>query len=79
VLKIATFAKPENVTCKRIGRHNIKKTTDINKKKENHFDNLNKRLEEEKVKERYYFKILSDVGSDISDFFQSMKDKKYKV
>jgi type III restriction enzyme len=44
-----------------------------------HFDNLNKKLEEQKLKERYYFKFLSDDGSDIADFFKSIKDGKYKI
>jgi len=62
-----------------------KKDDDSNKNKakhrdaKTHFDNLNKKLEEEKIKERYYFKFLSDDGSDIADFFQSIKDNKYKV
>ena len=44
-----------------------------------HFENLNKKLEEQKYKERYYFKFLSDDGSDIADFFKSIKDGKYKI
>lgn len=62
-----------------------KKDDDSNKNKakhrdaKTHFDNLNKKLEEAKKEERYYFKFLSDDGSDIADFFQSIKDKKYKV
>lgn len=44
-----------------------------------HFDNLNKKLEEQKFKERYYFKFLSDDGNDIADFFKSIKDSKYKI
>lgn len=44
-----------------------------------HFENLNKKLEEGKYKERYYFKFLSDDGSDIADFFKSIKDGKYKI
>ncbi len=43
-----------------------------------HFENLNKKLEEAKSKDRYYFKFLSDDGSDIAEFFQSIKDNKYK-
>ncbi len=44
-----------------------------------HFENLNKKLEEGKYQERYYFKFLSDDGSDIADFFKSIKDGKYKI
>lgn len=44
-----------------------------------HFDTLNKKLEEGKYEERYYFKFLSDDGSDIADFFKSIKDGKYKI
>lgn len=62
-----------------------KKDDDSNKNKAKyrdgkvHFDNLNKKLEEGKYKERYYFKFLSDDGSDIADFFNSIKDGKYKI
>lgn len=62
-----------------------KKDDDSNKNKakhrdaKTHFDNLNKKLEEGNMKERYYFKFLSDDGSDIADFYQSIKDNKYKV
>lgn len=62
-----------------------KKDDDSNKNKakqrdaKTHFENLNKKLEEAKNKDRYYFKFLSDDGSDIADFFQSIKDKKYKI
>jgi hypothetical protein len=38
VVKIATFAKPENVTSKRKGRHDNNKQTTKNEKKVNHFD-----------------------------------------
>jgi type III restriction enzyme len=44
-----------------------------------HFENLNNKLEEVKIIDRYYFKFLSDDGSDIADFFQSIKDGRYKV
>ena len=62
-----------------------KKDDDSNKNKAKyrdgkvHFDNLNKKLEEGKMTERYYFKFLSDDGSDIAAFFQSIKDGKYKI
>lgn len=62
-----------------------KKDDDSNKNKAKyrdgkiHFDNLNKKLEEGKYKEKYYFKFLSDDGSDIADFFKSIKDGKYKI
>lgn len=62
-----------------------KKDDDSNKNKakfrdaKTHFDSLNKKLEKSKYKERYYFKFLSDDGSDIADFFKSIKDDKYKV
>lgn len=62
-----------------------KKDDDSNKNKaknrdaNQHFNNLNKKLEEGKLKERYYFKFLSDDGNDIADFFKSIKDGKYKV
>ncbi|NUQ82414.1 MAG: DEAD/DEAH box helicase family protein [Bacteroidetes bacterium] len=62
-----------------------KKDDDSNKNKAKyrdgkvHFDNLNKKLEEGKLEERYYFKFLSDDGSDIAAFFQSIKDEKYKI
>lgn len=62
-----------------------KKDDDSNKNKAKHrdaithFDNLNKKLEEAKKEERYYFKFLSDSGSDIADFFQSIKDDNYKA
>ncbi len=62
-----------------------KKDDDSNKNKakqrdaKTHFDNLNKKLEDKKIKDRYFFKFLSDDGSDIADFFQSIKDKKYKI
>lgn len=62
-----------------------KKDDDSNKNKakhrdaKTHFENLNKKLEEAKSKDRYYFKFLSDDGSDIAEFFQSMKDNKYKI
>lgn len=44
-----------------------------------HFNSLNKKLEEAKLPERYYFKFLSDDGSDIADFFKSIQDRKYKI
>lgn len=61
-----------------------KKDDDSNKNKakfrdaKTHFDNLNIKLEEEGKKERYYFKFLSDDGSDIAEFFNSVKDGNYK-
>jgi len=62
-----------------------KKDDDNNKNKakhrdaKTHFDNLNKKLEENGIKERYYFKFLSDDCSDIADFFQSIRERKYKI
>ena len=62
-----------------------KKDDDSNKNRakfrdgKSHFENLNKKLEENKLKERYYFKFLSDDGSDIASFFHSIKDGKYKI
>jgi len=73
------------------GTHHIivvetkKKDDDSNKNKAKHrdakahFENLNKKLEEAKISERYYFKFLSDDGSDIADFFKSIKEGKYKI
>ncbi len=62
-----------------------KKDDDSNKNKAKyrdgkiHFENLNKKLEEGKYEERYFFKFLSDDGSDIADFFQSIKDSRHKI
>jgi type III restriction enzyme len=44
-----------------------------------HFENLNTKLDEGEYKERYYFKFLSDDNNDIADFFNSIKDEKYKI
>lgn len=61
-----------------------KKDDDSNKNKakfrdaKTHFDNLNKRLEEANKSERYYFKFLSDDGSDIAEFFNCIQAGSYK-
>ena len=62
-----------------------KKDDDSNKNKakyrdaKSHFESLNKKLNERRYSEKYYFKFLSDAGSDISDFFKSINDGKYKI
>lgn len=62
-----------------------KKDDDSNKNKAKfrdakvHFENLNKQLGEGKYDERYYFKFLSDDGSDIAGFFKSISEGKYKI
>jgi type III restriction enzyme len=62
-----------------------KKDDDTNKNKaklrdaKTHFINLNQRLVESDFKERYYFKFLSDAGSDIANFFSSIKTGEYKI
>ena len=62
-----------------------KKDDDSNKNKAKnrdaalHFENLNIKLEEAEIMDRYYFKFLSDDGSDIADFFQSIKHGNYKI
>jgi type III restriction enzyme len=43
-----------------------------------HFDLLNRKLEETNKPERYYFKFVSDEGSDIADFFKSIRNRTYK-
>ena len=49
------------------------------KQAKEHFSLLNNRLEADKKNERYYFKFLSDDGSDIAAFFKSIKDNNYKI
>ncbi|HEV7331887.1 MAG TPA: DEAD/DEAH box helicase family protein [Flavisolibacter sp.] len=43
-----------------------------------HFKQLNAALEKKGIKQRYYFKFLSDDGNDIVQFFNTVKDKTYK-
>jgi len=43
----------------------------------NHFDFLNKKLEETGIPDRYYLKFLSPEGNDISNFFQALSKNNY--
>jgi type III restriction enzyme len=63
----------------------IKKEKDDNKKNQakyrdgkRHFENLNEKLGEKGIPDRYYFKFLSPEDNDIANFFQAVQNKKYK-
>ena len=62
----------------------IKKKDDLDSKNkakqrdaQSHFKDLNERLSEAGINQRYYFKFLSDDGNDIGAFFQSIKSGEY--
>ena len=62
----------------------IKKKDDLDSKNkakyrdaQTHFEDLNDRLSEAGITQRYYFKFLSDDGNDVGDFFQSLKNGEY--
>ena len=44
----------------------------------NHFNFLNKKLEENDMTDRYYLKFLSPEGNDISGFFQALVNNTYR-
>ena len=62
----------------------IKKKDDLDSKNKakyrdakTHFEDLNDRLKEAGINQRYHFKFLSDDGNDIGSFFQSFKNGEY--
>jgi type III restriction enzyme len=62
----------------------IKKKDDLDPKNKaklrdtlRHFEDLNNRLTEKGIEQRYCFKFLSDDGNDLGQFFQSLKSGEY--
>jgi hypothetical protein len=62
----------------------IKKKDDVDSKNKaklrdalRHFNDLNKRLADKGIEQRYYFKFLSDHDNDLGQFFQSLTNGEY--